>query len=200
MKASKMVVSLVGAPGSGKGTQAGFLSDKFGCVHMASGDLLRERREKDDFTGKKIKEEMARGELVPTLVVAHLWFDRMEEIKQLPEFPGLVIDGSPRRMLETELIKGALSWYGWDENYRIVYLNISQEESRKRLLAENKGRARSDDVEEALKARWGWFKDEVEPTLETLRKQGELLEVDGEQSRPDVFADILKALDLHETD
>lgn len=200
MKAFKPVVSLIGPPGSGKGTQAGYLSQRFGWANMASGDLLRERREKDDFTGRKIKEEMANGQLVPTLVVAHLWFDRMEEIKQAGEFPGLIIDGSPRRVLETELIKGALSWYGWDQDYRVIYLNISQEQSMKRLLAEHQGRARADDVEEALTARWQWFQEEVQPTLDDLRSRNELLEVNGEQSREEVLTDILKALDRHVSD
>lgn len=197
MKTSKIVVSLIGPPGSGKGTQADFLCQRFGWAKMASGDLLRKRREVDDYTGKKIGQEMAKGELVPTLVVAHLWFDQMEEIHQKGDFKGLVIDGSPRRRLETELIKGALSWYGWDDYYRAVYLNISEAESTRRLLAEHQGRARSDDVEEVLATRWRWFVEEVQPTLEDLRSRGELVEVNGEQTRPEVFNDILKALGLN---
>ncbi|HQO27601.1 MAG TPA: nucleoside monophosphate kinase [Candidatus Pacearchaeota archaeon] len=197
MKTSKIVVSLIGPPGSGKGTQADFLCQRFGWAKMASGDLLRERREVDDYTGQKIGQEMAKGELVPTLVVAHLWFDQMEAIHQKGDFKGLVIDGSPRRKLETELIKGALSWYGWDDYYRVVYLNISEAESTRRLLAEHQGRARSDDVEEVLATRWRWFVEEVQPTLEDLRSRGELIEINGEQTRPEVFNDILKALGLN---
>jgi len=197
MKTSKIVVSLIGPPGSGKGTQADFLCQRFGWAKMASGDLLRERREVDDYTGQKIGQEMAKGELVPTLVVAHLWFDQMEAIHQKGDFKGLVIDGSPRRKLETELIKGALSWYGWDDYYRVIYLNISEAESTRRLLAEHQGRARSDDVEEVLATRWRWFVEEVQPTLEDLRSRGELIEINGEQTRPEVFNDILKALGLN---
>lgn len=197
MKTSKMVVSLIGPPGSGKGTQADFLCQRFDWAKMASGDLLRERREVGDYTGQKISQEMAKGELVPTLVVAHLWFDRMEEIHKKGDFKGLVIDGSPRRVLETELIKGALSWYGWDDHYRVVCLNISEEESTRRLLAEYQGRARSDDVAEVLAARWRWFVEEVKPTLEDLKSRGELVEVNGEQTRPEVFNEILKGLGLN---
>lgn len=193
---SKIVLSLVGPPGSGKGTQGDYLCRRFNWLKMASGDLLRSRQEIDDYTGNKIREEINRGVLVPTLVVSHLWFNRMEEIKKMGEFPGLVIDGSPRRTLEIELMKGALSWYGWDEDYRIIYLNISEEESRKRLLAEYNGRARSDDVDEAITVRWDYFRKEVEPMLAVLRDQGELLEINGEQSREEVLTDILKALDL----
>jgi adenylate kinase len=200
MMTSKLVVSLIGPPGSGKGTQGEKLCQKFGWSQMASGDLLRERRKVEDYTGQKIKQEMNSGLLVPTLVVSHLWFDRMEEIKKKPEFPGLLIDGSPRRSLETELIRGALSWYGWDQDYRIVYLNISEKESLKRLLAEHNGRARPDDVEDSLKNRWGWFQNEVQPMLDSLRQEGSLLEVDGEQSREDVYNDILKVLNLYDPD
>lgn len=196
MKTSKMVVSLIGPPGSGKGTQADFLCQRFGWAKMASGDLLRERQQINDYTGKKIKEEIAKGELVPTLVVANLWFDRMEEIHQKGEFSGLLIDGSPRRVLETELIRGALSWYDWEDYYRVVYLDISREESTQRLLAEHQGRSRSDDVAEVLEVRWRWFQEEVRPTLEDLRKRGQLIEVNGEQTRPEVFNDILKGLGL----
>lgn len=196
---SKPVISLIGPPGCGKGTQAGFLSDRFGFIHMGSGDLLRKRQMVNDYTGLKIREEINKGVLVPTLVIANLWSDRMEEIKQQNDvFPGLVIDGSPRRIIETELIKGALSWYGWDKEYHTLYLYISEQESKKRLLAENQGRARSDDVDEALKIRWQYFRDEVEPTLADLRGKGELIEINGEQSRESVFSDILNALGLHE--
>lgn len=198
---SKPVISLIGPPGSGKGTQAGFLSERFGFIHMGSGDLLRKRQMVNDYTGLKIREEINKGVLVPTLVIANLWSDRMEEIKQQNDiFPGLVIDGSPRRVIETELIKGALSWYGWDKEYRVLYLNISEQESKKRLLAENQGRARSDDVDEALKVRWQCFQNEVKPTLADLREKGELIEINGEQSRESVFSDILNALGLHEPD
>jgi adenylate kinase len=200
MKASELVVSLIGPPGSGKGTQARFLVEKFGFVHMGSGDLLRNRQKQEDYTGIKIKEEVNKGVLVPTLVIAHLWFDQMEEIKKMNEFPGIVIDGSPRRVIETELIKGALDWYDWAKNYRIIYLNISEQESQKRLLAENKGRARSDDVEDTLLVRWKYFQDEVKPTLQDLRNRGELFEVNGEQDRPKVFSDILKVLELDDSD
>ncbi len=191
---------MIGPPGSGKGTQAALLCQRFGWINMSSGDLLRERRKKEDYTGCKIKEEMKKGELVPTLVIAHLWFDRMEEIKKMAEFKGLVIDGSPRRVMETSLIKGALSWYGWDEDYRIVSIRISKGESIKRLLVENQGRDRYDDVKSVLDVRWGWFVDEVEATLADIRQRGELLEVDGEQSREEVFNDILKVLGLYESD
>ena len=200
MRASKLVISLVGPPGSGKGTQAQLLAKRFGFNHMGSGDLLRNRQKQEDYTGIKIKQEINKGVLVPTLVIANLWFDRMEEIKGMGEFPGLVIDGSPRRVIETELIKGALDWYGWTENYRVLYLNISEQESQKRLLAENKGRARSDDIEETLSVRWRCFQEEVEPTLQDLRSREELIEINGEQSRSEVFSDILKVLRLNDAD
>ena len=90
------VIILLGKSGSGKGTQADFVREKFGLDYIGSGDLLRARAKKKDFTGKKIARMLAVGGLIPTPAIFKLWLDRVEELKTKDNFKGLIMDGNPR--------------------------------------------------------------------------------------------------------
>lgn len=190
-----MVITFIGPSGCGKGTQSKLLEQEFGFAYIGSGDLLRRRAEESDFTGKKIRRIIDQGELVASLVIAGLWEQEMEKIKNLPQFPGLIIDGSPRSLFEARLLDSGLSWYEWQDKHQVVYLNISYEESKKRLLAK-KGRQREDDTLSALKKRWGWFKQQTLPVIEYYRQKGQLIEINGELSVQEVYQAVIGALGL----
>ena len=123
-----MVITFIGPSGCGKGTQSKLLEKEFGFAYIGSGDLLRRRAKEDDFTGRKIKEIINQGQLVSSLVIAGLWEQEMERIKNLPQFLGLIIDGSPRSLFEAKLLDSGLSWYEWQGKHKVIYLNISYEE------------------------------------------------------------------------
>ena len=127
------IIILLGKSGCGKGTQAELLSKKFSLAYIGSGNLLRERALKKDFTGKKLSEVMAEGGLVPTPVVSKIWLDEVEIIKNRKNLLGLVMDGNPRKMLEAYLIDEALNWYGWDKYVIAVNIRISDKEAIWRL-------------------------------------------------------------------
>ena len=129
-----LVIIFLGPPGSGKGTQAELLEKKFNLERIGSGDLLRSRKKKKDYTGKKIGQVIDQGKRVPTPVIFALWINKMESLKknQLKAgssgFDGFIIDGSPRTIPEAELIGLALEWYGWDKNVKVFFINISNKE------------------------------------------------------------------------
>lgn len=228
MKPSKeikyQIIIILGPPGSGKGTQAKLLVKKFGLEYFGSGNALRERRKVDDFTGKKLIEVMKMGEWVPDFVISKLWMDKLEEFKQKRKFNGLVSDGSPRKILEAKLFDEALNWYEWQENPKALFINISRKESFNRLTkrrqCEKCGRlipwirefkklkrcdkcggdliARKDDKPEAIKKRSEEFKEKTIPVINYYKKQGRLIEINGERSIEKVFKDILKALKIKE--
>lgn len=223
MKLSKMkplIFIILGRPGSGKGTQAKLLVKKFGLEYFGSGDALRERRKVQDFSGRKLRKVMKKGKLVPSFIIAKLWIDAFEKLRQKRKFKGLVCDGSPRKIIEAELFDGALDWYGWQERAKVILIDISPKEALNRLtkrrICKNCGRlipwigefkkmkkcdkcggpliTRPDDKPAAIKKRLEEFKKEVIPVVNHYKKQGKLIRINGEQSIEDVFKSILKTL------
>jgi len=205
MKTSKknpLIISLIGPPGCGKGTQAELLKDKYNFFYIGSGKMLRARvKNENDFTARKIETCLDQGQRVASSLVMTMWINRLEEIKNKhgDHFPGVIIDGSPRTPLEGKMLEEALYWYEWD-NFRPFFINISFEESKKRLLSKYNGRGREDDNMEDLKARWDWYKKEVLPTIEYFRSHRNLTEIDGTQSVKGVYQSIVDSLRLDDHD
>ncbi|MFH1714415.1 MAG: nucleoside monophosphate kinase [Candidatus Nealsonbacteria bacterium] len=215
-----LIILLFGKSGAGKGTQADLLIDKFGLKYIGSGDLLRARKNKKDFTGKKIAEVMQKGGLMPTPVIFKLWVDKVEGLKNEKKLKGFIIDGSPRKIAETYLIDELLKWYDWDKNLKAILIDISNKEAIWRLTKRRQCKKckelipfvgefrkikkcpkcggelmkRPDDSLAAVKNRLKWFKTDVQPILNYYRKTGRLIKINGEQSIEDVFEDVLKDL------
>ena len=198
MKASNLVIAFLGAPGSGKGTQAKLLQDKFGFACLATGDLLRERRKENDFTGRKVWQSMREGRLVSSLLVANLWSKEMEKIKKKKVFPGFIIDGSPRVMFEAKLIDEGLHWFEWEDKFKLVYLKISKKTSQKRLVASHGGRDRMDDVSKVIAQRWGSFSQKGKIVFDYYQRKGVSIVIDGERSIEEVNQSLIKKLGLDE--
>jgi len=189
MKIPKVII-LLGPSGSGKGTQAELLQKKFGLDYVGSGILLRARQKINDFSGRKVGEVIGRGDFAPTAVIFSLWVSTWEEIKNRPEFKGFVIDGSPRKILEAQLIDQTLEWYEWDKYLSVFLIDVSRQEASRRLLE----RRREDDTPEAINNRLDLFEREVMPVIEYYDKSKRLTKVNGEQSVEDVHRDILRAI------
>ena len=98
-----MRIILLGAPGSGKGTQATLLRDRLGLVHISTGDLLRAARDAGTALGLKAKEVMDRGELVSDDIVLGM----LEERLALPDTQaGVIFDGYPRNVAQADALDG----------------------------------------------------------------------------------------------
>ena len=192
--ASPLIIVLLGCSGSGKDTQARFLIEKFGLEFISSGNLLRARKQVDDFTGRKIASQIDKGKLAGTPTVFHMWMAKLEQFKNNSQLNGFVIEGSPRRLIEAQFLDEALEWYEWQQNFHVVLVNVSQAESERRLLARAKKEGRVDDSPAAIKARWQFFQEDVFPVIDYYRAKGALVEVDGQQSPEQVFGAILQVL------
>jgi len=213
------IIILLGKSGSGKGTQAELLKERFGLSHVVSGDLLRNRAKKLDFTGKKLSEVLTHGKLAPTCVIFKLWLDKIEEIKNTKNTEGVILDGNPRKIKEAYLIDEAFDWYEW-HNVKAILIDISDKEAIQRLTKRRICKKckeiipfvgdfkkikkcpkcggeliqRSDDTPSSAKNRMDWFKKEVQPIINYYKKTGRLITVNGEQSIENVFKDVLKSL------
>jgi len=103
------VVLLLGAPGAGKGTQARFLAESLGVPHVASGDLLREHRQRGTSLGQQAKAYMDRGDLVPDALVVDMIIDRID----CPDARrGALLDGFPRTLPQAQALEDRLAERG----------------------------------------------------------------------------------------
>jgi len=209
------IIILLGRSGCGKGTQAKLLIKEFSFDYLGSGVLLRERSKKGDFTGKKLKQIMNKGERVPTPIMFRIWAEKIEEIKREIDKNGLIIDGSPRSLVEARLMDNVFEWYEWDD-VKIILLDISEKEAfgrlTKRRICKDCGRlipwvgefkdlkkcdkcggeleTRFDDKPEAIQARLDYYKKDVQPAVDYYEEQGRLIKMDGEQSIESVYKEI----------
>ena len=212
-----LIVILLGKAGAGKDTQMDLLREKMGFDYIGSGELLRERKGINDFTGNKISQTIDNGGLVLTPVIFQLWVKKLEELKNRGDIKGIIIDGSPRKIKEAFLLDEALEWYEWNKNTKVLLIDITDEEAIERIgkrrycsqckeIYIHDGKIekcpkcggeltqREDDQAEGIKKRLDWFKEEVEPVINYYRERDRLIAIDGKQSIEKVFEDILKNL------
>lgn len=219
--AKPLVVIFLGRSGCGKGTQAEMLREKYGLEYFGSGDSLRERVKSGGFSGKKIGETMNSGEFVPVVIIFPICLAELEEYKdKKPNLQGIIFDGSPRRLLEAQLLDQALEWYEWDKNIKVFLIDISEDEALNRLtkrrICKNCGKlipyvgqykdltkcdecggelmTRADDTESSIRGRLDEFRKETEPVIQYYKDKGLLIKINGEQEIEKVHQDILSAL------
>lgn len=200
-----MEIILIGAQGSGKGTQAEMLAQALGIPHVASGDLFRKESEEKTEIGLKAREYLDRGELVPDDVTIAMVLNRL---KQPDCEPGVLLDGFPRTIAQAEALDKGLPELGRQVN-AVVYLNVPRKELLQRLAGRYICRAhqhvyniytrpprepgicdldgstlyqRSDDVGEAVQRRLDIFFNQTIRLLDYYRRQKKVIEVNGNQA------------------
>jgi len=181
----------MGRPGSGKGTQAKLLAKKLGGDIYSSGNRLREMAKGHGFVAGKVKQVLDEGALLPSWFSSHLFVDAL--LGREPEDP-IVFEGACRRLEEAESFEQTAKWLG--RPYKILHLNISTEESSRRLLARKGLEGRSDDASDTISRRMEEYATNTEPAVEYFKKLGMVVEINGEQTVEAVHADIAKALGL----
>jgi len=182
---------LFGPPGAGKGTQSEKLIQKYGFVHISTGDLFRWHTKNDTALGKKVKEIMNSGALVPDeITIAML----KEELDKNPQAKGFLFDGFPRTVPQAE----ALDQFMKDNNsaiHFIVALDVTEEEVRTRIAKRRTTENRVDDEEGKLNKRITEYFTKTVHVLPFYNKQGRLNTVHGIGAVETIFEDICKVLD-----
>lgn len=166
-----MRIILFGPPGSGKGTQAARLCKAWGLPQISTGDMLREAVRGGTPTGRKAKEYMDRGALVPDEVMTRVVEERLS---QADCAGGFLLDGFPRTLAQARALEESLSKRGQAVD-AVVSLLVEEEEVVRRMA----GRGRDDDSEEVIRNRLKVFQKETEPLTRFYRDCGKLLEVPG---------------------
>lgn len=208
-----MRLVIFGPPGAGKGTQAGYLEERRGLVQISTGDILREAMKNETPVGKKAKEYVENGELVPDEVVRALAENAIAD----ENYDDFVLDGYPRTQQQAEWLTAFL-----EENEvpldAVLSLDVSDDVIVRRLSRRRVHREtgetyhldhspppddvdaelivqRDDDQPETIRNRLSVYREETEPLEAYYEKQGTLVRVNGEGSIDEVYGRIEEVLD-----
>ncbi len=182
---------LFGPPGAGKGTQSEKLIAKYGFVHISTGDLFRWHTKNDTTLGKRVKEIMNSGALVPDeITIAML----KEELDKNPQAKGFLFDGFPRTVPQAEALDKFMKDNGSAIHF-VVALDVTEEELRARIAKRRTTENRADDEEEKLNKRVTEYFSKTIHVLPYYEKQNRLNTVHGIGSIDDIFANVCKVLD-----
>ncbi|MFT4107392.1 MAG: adenylate kinase [Lacrimispora sp.] len=208
-----MKIIMLGAPGAGKGTQAKKIAEKYGIPHISTGDIFRSNIKEGTELGRKAKEYIDQGALVPDALTIGMLMDRIqnEDCKN-----GYVLDGFPRTIPQAESLKEALSERGQKIDFAIN-VDVADENIINRMagrracvscgatyhLVFNPSKVpgicdvcgaelilRDDDKPETVQKRLLVYHDQTKPLIEYYGKTGVLVSVDGTQDLNKVFTDI----------
>lgn len=217
-----MNIVILGPQGSGKGTQSEMIAQKMNWDHFDTGKVLRQISKMDTSLGKEIHEiVIEKKELVPSRILKEVLHMRLGDLRREE---GIVFDGVPRNMEQAKYFENALQEFGRKLN-KVFFIKTSDKESVKRISKrwickkcrknlimgehiKNKKDAcpecggeifqRGDDTPEGVEKRLKIYQDETVPVLDFFRKEGILVEINGEQTIKKVFEDILKKIEKND--
>ncbi|EDP73129.1 MULTISPECIES: adenylate kinase [Aquificales] len=199
----------LGPPGAGKGTQAQRLVEEKGFVQISTGDILREAVKNGTELGKKAKEYMDAGKLVPDDIIIGIIKDKLKEL----EGKDIILDGFPRTIPQAEALDKMLAEVGRQLD-GVILFDVPDEEVIKRLSGRRvdpkTGKVyhiiynppppdveviqRDDDKEEVIKKRLEVYHSQTAPLIEYYKKQNKLLVIDATKSPDEVYKELLSVL------
>jgi len=176
-------IVLFGPPGSGKGTQSEKVIEKYGLVHISTGDLLREEVAAQTELGKQAREIMDKGELVSDRIVIGMIRNKIDENQG---GNGFIFDGFPRTVDQARELRKALTDY--DERVSVmISLEVNRDELVKRLLKRGEESGRSDDNLETINNRIDVYNRQTIPVTYYYKKMRKHAAVDGTGSVDKIF-------------
>jgi len=183
---------LFGPPGSGKGTQSANIIQKYGLIHLSTGDLLRSEIGDKTPLGLEAKKFMDQGLLVPDEVVIGMISSKLEAN---PEARGFIFDGFPRTTAQAEALDKLLSLKKTAISV-VLSLEVPEDALIKRLLNRGLTSGRSDDAsEEVVKARIVEYHNKTAPVADHYAKFGKFKKVKGDGTEEEVFELLSKEMD-----
>lgn len=188
-----MRIVLLGAPGSGKGTQAALLVEKLKLPHISTGELLRSAVEAGTELGQKAREIMRRGELVSDDIMLGLIEERLsrDDLKN-----GFILDGYPRNIEQAEVLDGLLERMGQPVN-EALQIDVDTELVVQRIAGRAAEEGRSDDAEEVVRNRLRVYAEQTAPVVEYYAAKGVLSRVLGHGTVEEVHQRIMSVLLMH---
>lgn len=185
-----MRIILLGAPGSGKGTQGQALADHFGIRHLSSGDVLREQIAAGTELGEKVARYVAAGELVPDDLIFQMMGGAVVEAAR---DGGYVLDGFPRSLSQAEQAYERAQPAGVTAD-AVVYLDVPDVIARERIVARAVGGRIDDSSSAVIENRLRVFHEQTQPLLDFYRDRGILVPIDATPPAGEVTTAMLDAV------
>lgn len=182
-------VFFIGKPGCGKGTQAKLLAGKTGWTVISAGAQFRAIASEETPVGRKVRSEINVGILAPHWFAMYLY---LKALFGMGDESSVIFDGFNRKVPEAELVISSLNWLS--RKPTIIHIMVSDDVVRTRLAGRKEIEGRADDnaVDERLKE----YQTFTEPALDVFRKEGVLVEIDGERAPEMIAADVSAALGI----
>ena len=187
-----MNIILLGAPGSGKGTQSIILNKKLGLVQLSTGEMIRENIERKTKLGLQVKNLVDNGEFVSDEIILSIISKRISEDDCSK---GFILDGFPRNLNQAFKFDEILLQKDKKIDF-VIELNVSKKNLYKRIenRAMESNEARSDDKEEILKNRLYIYDEQTKPLVPYYKKAELHFEIDGMKSIDEISFEIEKII------
>lgn len=183
---------LFGPPGSGKGTQAAKLIDKYNLFHISTGDMFRYELSNNTELGQLARSYMEKGQLVPDSVTISMLQKRVEDN---PGVKGFIFDGFPRTPTQAEALDSFLAERG-ESITGLVELLVNEDEIVKRILLRGASSGRADDNDESIiRNRFTVYRNETTPVGEHYAALGKAHKIEGVGSIDDIFRKLCSTID-----
>ncbi len=184
-------IVLFGPPGAGKGTQSENLINKYGLIHLSTGDLLRSEIARGTSLGMQAKAIMDRGELVSDDIVIGMIESKLDEN---PNVKGFIFDGFPRTTAQAIALDDLLQKKG-TAIHAMIALEVDNEELVKRLLLRGEQSGREDDKNEfVIRNRIQEYNNKTLPLKEYYNEQGKFHSINGIGSKDEIFQNLVERI------
>ena len=187
---NELSIVMLGAPGAGKGTQAARIAETHGIPHISTGEMLRAAIAAGSELGRKVKEIVESGALVPDELIVEVIRERLS---QPDAQSGFVLDGFPRTIGQAEALDTLLAELGRPLEH-VLELELSEETAVERMLGRAAEQGRADDTPEVIKNRFEVYRRQTEPLSNYYRSTGTLVVIDSSPGMDEVFAEIERVL------
>lgn len=186
-------IILFGPPGSGKGTQASKLVEKYNFLHISTGDLFRYEIGNDTPLGLEAKSYMDKGQLVPDSVTIGMLRNKVDANLDVK---GFIFDGFPRTIPQCKALDELLEKRN-TEIAQLLMLEVSDDEIVSRLLNRGKTSGRADDLnEEVIRKRIAVYEEQTSPVFDFYAAKGHAKKVNGLGDIDEIFSRLSKEIDL----
>lgn len=183
---------LFGPPGSGKGTQSEKLIEKYGLIHLSTGDLLRKEMKAGTPLGNEAKSLIEKGQLVPDEVVVGMISSALDAN---PGAKGFLFDGFPRTIAQAEALDNLLELKKTSIG-AVLFLMVNEDELIKRLVGRAQTSGRLDDADpEIQRNRQNVYKNETLPVAGYYQNQDKVSRIEGEGSIDEIFERLCGVID-----